>query len=65
MDPQAKKQIKDNYYRNRDVAGGQEFSAFTKALDTKKDKLVTHNITISEEEMKDHYIVNMYSSRIF
>jgi hypothetical protein len=40
-------------------------SAFTKALDTKKTKLVTHNITISEEEMMDHYVVNMYSSGIF
>jgi len=28
-------------------------------------RLVTHNITISKEEMKDHYIVNMYSSGIF
>ena len=67
MDPRAKKQIKDNYYRNWDVASRQELSAFTKALDTKKDKLVTHNITISKEEMKDHYnyIANMYSSGIF
>jgi len=65
MDPRAKKQIKDDYYRDWDIAGGQELSAFTKALDTKKDKLVTHNITISEEEMKDHYVVNMYSSGIF
>jgi hypothetical protein len=66
MDPRAKKQIKDDYYREWDVASGQELSAFTKALDTKKDELVTHNITISEEEMKDHYIVNMsaeYSCR--
>ena len=65
MDPRAKKQIKDDYYRDWDVASGQELSAFTKALDTKKDELVTHNITISEEEMKDHYVVNMYSSGIF
>ena len=65
MNTREKKKIKADYYKPWDVAGGVALSAFTKALDERKEELIHHNITIDEEDMKEHYMVQMYHSRAF
>jgi len=65
MNTKEKKKIKADYYKPWDVAGGVALSAFTKALDERKEELIHHNITIDEEDIKEHYMVQMYQSRAF
>jgi hypothetical protein len=65
MNTKEKKKIKADYYKPWDVAGGVALSAFTKALDKRKEELTHHNITIDEEDIKEHYMVQMYHSRAF
>jgi hypothetical protein len=65
MNTKEKKKIKADYYKPWDVAGGVALSAFTKALDERKEELIHHNITIDEEDIKEHYMVQMYHSRAF
>ena len=65
MNTREKKKIKADYYKPWDVAGGVALSAFTKALDERKEELTHHNITIDEEDIKEHYMVQMYHSRAF
>jgi len=57
--------IKKDYFKAWDVAGGVALSEFTKALDERKLELVQHNITIEDEDMKEHYMVQMYASNAF
>jgi hypothetical protein len=57
--------IKKDYYKAWDVAGGVALSAFTKALDEQKTELHVHNITIEDEDVKEHYKVQMYASNVF
>jgi hypothetical protein len=65
MNTKEKKKIKDDYYRSWDRADGEALSQFTKRLEEKKDELFIHNINIDEEEMKEHYVVQMYDSGAF
>ena len=65
MNTKEKKKIKAEYYKPWDVARGVALSAFTKALDKRKEELIHHNITINKEDMKKIYMVQMYHSRAF
>ena len=65
MNTKEKKKITAEYFKPWDVAGGVALSAFTKALDERKEELVHHNINIDEEDIKEHYMVQMYHSRAF
>ena len=65
MNTKERKKIKADYYKPWDVAGGVALSAFTKALDERKQELVQHNITIDEEDVKEHYMGQMYASNVF
>jgi len=65
MNTKERMKIKKDYYKVWDVAGGVALSAFTKALDERKLELVQHNITIEDEDMKEHYMVQMYASNAF
>ncbi len=65
MNTKEKKKIKADYYKPWDVAGGVALSAFTKALDERKEELTHHNITINEEDIKEHYMVQIYHRRAF
>jgi len=56
---------KKDYYKPWDVAGGVALSAFTKALDERRIELHIHNITIEDEDVKEHYMVQMYESNAF
>ena len=40
-------------------------SKFTKALDERRIELHIHNITIEDEDVKEHYMVQMYESNAF
>ena len=59
MNTKERKKIKNDYYKAWDVAGGVALSAFTKALDERKIELHVHNITIDDEDVKEHYMVQM------
>ena len=65
MNTKEKKKIKADYYKPWDVAGGVALSAFTKRLDEKKEELIAHNITIEDVDMMEHYMVQMYDSKVF
>ena len=65
MNSKEKRKIKEDYYKAWDVAGGVALSAFTKALDDNKIGLAHHNITIEEEDMMEHYVEQMYQSKVF
>ena len=65
MNTKERKKIKKDYYKAWDVAGGVALSAFTKALDERKIELHVHNITIDDEDVKEHYMVQMYASNVF
>jgi hypothetical protein len=61
-----KEKIKDDYFRPWDRAGGEALSQFTKRLDEKKNELFIHNIiNIDEEDVKEHYVVQIYDSGAF
>jgi len=57
--------IKKDYFKPWDVAGGVALSKFTKALDERRIELHIHNITIEDEDAKEHYMVQMYESNAF
>jgi hypothetical protein len=65
MTTKEKRRIKADYYKAWDVASGVSLSAFTKALNERKIELIQHNITIEEEDMMEHYMVQMYASNAF
>jgi hypothetical protein len=65
MNTKERKKIKADYYKPWNVAGGVALSSFTKALDERKQELVQHNITIDDEDVKEHYMVQMYASNVF
>jgi hypothetical protein len=65
MKTKEKQAIKKKYYKPWDLAGGVALSAFTKALDEQKTKLHVYNVTTEEEDVKEHYMVQMYASNVF
>ena len=65
MNPKEKKLIKKDYFKPWDVPAGVALGTFTKRLDERKAELVHHNIAIDEDEMKEHYIEQMYQSKVF
>ena len=65
MNTKERRAIKKDYFKPWDVAGGVALSNFTKALDERRSELHIHNITIEDEDVKEHYIVQMYESNAF
>lgn len=65
MNTKERRAIKKDYFKPWDVAGGVALSAFTKALDERRNELHVHNITIEDEDVKEHYMVQMYASNAF
>ena len=65
MNTKERRAIKKEYFKPWDVAGGVALSKFTKALDERRSELHIHNITIEDEDVKEHYIVQMYESNAF
>jgi hypothetical protein len=65
MNTKERRAIKKEYFKPWDVAGGVALSKFTKALDERQTELHIHNITIEDEDVKEHYIVQMYESNAF